>query len=116
MSERFQNDRLITDGFPEGWKVQDRVDEGTALLCVKNWLGLSQCICLRPKLMSTDAWLPTARSIANQSNEIEALRAQVDRYKAALEEAKDALRSNASPRERNNALETIRTALQETGK
>jgi hypothetical protein len=60
------NDRIITDGFPPRWHVQDRLDEGTALLCRKGdaWLGGSRCVCVRPKVQPTDEWLPTARIIA----------------------------------------------------
>ncbi len=57
-------DRLIKEGFPEGWYIQDRVGEGTALLCHKTWQGFSKCICLRPGAIKTDDWVPTAQAIA----------------------------------------------------
>lgn len=65
MNRRQFNDRLITDGFPARWYVQDRLDEGTALLCRETdmWPG-NVCICVRPNAISTDDWLKTARRIA----------------------------------------------------
>lgn len=61
------NDRILKDGFPDGWFVQDRLDENVALLIRPvpgSWLG-SVCLCLRPKAITTDDWLPTAREIAH---------------------------------------------------
>jgi len=60
------NDRIIRDGFPERWFVQDRLDEKVALLCTETpgmWPG-SACICLKPAAITTDEWLPIARQIA----------------------------------------------------
>jgi len=58
------SDRVITDGFPEGWHVQDRAS-GEALLCAPHYAFGGKCVCIRPKILSTDEWLETARSIAN---------------------------------------------------
>lgn len=58
------NDRIIKDGFPDGWYVQDRLDENTALLCRSRDLLGPSCICLRPRATATDDWLATARLIA----------------------------------------------------
>jgi hypothetical protein len=58
------DDFVIIDGFPEGWGVQERPDGVPAILFCTTGMGRSS-ICNRPSLMSTDAWLPTARKIAN---------------------------------------------------
>lgn len=65
--ERFEmstSDRIIREGFPEGWFVQDR-SSGEALLCAPQITLGSTCICLRPGAITTNEWLPTARRIAN---------------------------------------------------
>lgn len=61
------NDRIITEGFPEGWFVQDRIGENHALLCRKADFSISGsiCICTRPRAMKTDDWLLTAQIIAH---------------------------------------------------
>jgi hypothetical protein len=59
------SDRVIREGFPEGWFVQDRIKSGEALLCGPHITFGSTCICLRPGAITTDEWLPTARRIAN---------------------------------------------------
>ncbi len=59
------SDRVIREGFPEGWFVQDRIRSGEALLCAPHITFGSTCICLRPGAITTDEWLPTARRIAN---------------------------------------------------
>lgn len=60
------NDRIITEGFPEGWCVEDRLDENQALLIRKSdfAIGGNMCICQRPAATPTDKWLPIARIIA----------------------------------------------------
>lgn len=58
------NDRIIKDGMPEGWFIQDRLDSNEALLCAPSLNFGSQSICRRPRAISTDDWLPTARRIA----------------------------------------------------
>lgn len=60
-----REDGIIADGFPEGWFVQDRPDENTALLVMPTlgWPG-SACLCLRPKLVPTDEWVHLARETA----------------------------------------------------
>ncbi len=58
------SDRDIREGFPEGWFVQDRIASGEALLCGPHITFGSTCICLRPRAITTDEWLPTARRIA----------------------------------------------------
>lgn len=60
------NDRIITEGFPKDWYIQDRLDDNVALLCRKSIFsfGGSICICLRPKAITTDEWLPYAKLIA----------------------------------------------------
>lgn len=66
MVKREFNDRIITDGLPDGWGIQDRLDEGCALLIRKTpgiWPG-STCICLKPAAITTDEWLSVARRIA----------------------------------------------------
>lgn len=60
------NDRIIKEGLPKGWYIQDRMTENVALL-VKETPGLwpgSTCICLRPKAMDTDKWVPIASLLA----------------------------------------------------
>jgi hypothetical protein len=60
------NDRILKEGFPDGWFVQDRLEENVALLVSPapgSFFG-TYCLCLRPKAVSTDEWLPTARMIA----------------------------------------------------
>lgn len=62
------NDRIIKDGFPDGWFIQDRICQNQALLCRKSIfsvLGGSLCICARPRAMSTDDWILTAQIIAH---------------------------------------------------
>ena len=51
------------DGFPDGWVVQERSAE-EALLCARHWQIGMTCICLKPRLMRIEEWLPTARAIA----------------------------------------------------
>jgi hypothetical protein len=50
------NERIIRDGFPEGWYIQDRICQNQALLCRESDFstGGSLCICLRPRAMRTD--------------------------------------------------------------
>lgn len=64
MNER---DRIIKEGFPDMWYVQDRVDDNEALLCRQSDFALfggGICICTRPRAISTDEWLKTARLLA----------------------------------------------------
>jgi hypothetical protein len=61
------NDRVIEDGFPKGWFIQDRLDSNEALLICHTpgmWPG-TVCVCVRPRAMLTDEWLPMARRIAS---------------------------------------------------
>lgn len=62
------SDRIISEGFPEGWFVQDRPDERTAVLVappgLRDYAAGGKAVCLKPRLLSTDEWLPVARSIA----------------------------------------------------
>lgn len=58
-------DRILSDGFPDGWHVQDRPSEHTALLCAPSEMFGAQCVCLKPGAISTDNWLATAREIAH---------------------------------------------------
>lgn len=70
------NDRILREGFPEGWFVQDRLDENVALLVSPapgSFLG-TYCLCLRPKAASTDEWLATARMIAHSVETMRAMR------------------------------------------
>lgn len=66
MREPVFNDEIHPEGFPDGWHVQDRLDEGVALLCrqISYPIPGNACICLRPKSISTRDWLPVARKIA----------------------------------------------------
>lgn len=61
------NDRIIREGFPEGWYIQDRICENHALLCRESdfAIGGSVCICTRPRATKTDDWILTAQIIAN---------------------------------------------------
>lgn len=61
------NDRIISEGFPEGWYIQDRICQNEALLCRKSdfAFGGSVCICTRPRAMPTDEWVRTAQIIAH---------------------------------------------------
>jgi hypothetical protein len=65
MAEKRFNDRIIDEGFPRYWYVQDRLDEGTALLCRSADFTGSRCVCVRPRALSTDEWLATARKLAH---------------------------------------------------
>lgn len=69
------NDRILREGFPEGWFVQDRLDDNVALLvrpAPGSFFG-TYCLCLRPKAISTDDWLPTARMIAHSVHSMQTL-------------------------------------------
>ena len=61
-------DIIHTEGFPDGWLVQER-DQYEALLCfqpeftVSSWLGPT-CYCRKPRLEKIEDWLPAARTIA----------------------------------------------------
>jgi hypothetical protein len=61
------NDRIITDGLPDGWYIQDRICQNAALLLRRTDFGLFgwTCICTRPRAMSTDDWILTAQIIAH---------------------------------------------------
>ncbi|WP_333826908.1 hypothetical protein [Pararhodobacter sp.] len=62
------NDRIIKDGFPDGWFIQDRICQNEALLCRRSdFFSLSGniCICTRPRAIPTDAWILTAQIIAH---------------------------------------------------
>ncbi|WP_027237830.1 hypothetical protein [Leisingera caerulea] len=61
------NDRIITDGLPEGWFIEDRICQNHALLCRKSdfAIGGMICICTRPRAMRTEDWLLTAQIIAH---------------------------------------------------
>jgi hypothetical protein len=61
------NDKIITDGFPAGWFIQDRICQNEALLCRKSDfspVSRSICICTRPRAMDTADWILTAQIIA----------------------------------------------------
>jgi hypothetical protein len=100
------NDRYITDGFPEGWHVQDRLDDNTALLCrtgnAQFGLALNVCVCVRPRAISTDEWIPTAMRLAHGYARADLHRAEVEAAVVRALEACDAecaelLKSFASP-------------------
>ena len=61
-----RGDRIIDAGFPDGWFIQDRLDDNVALLCRRSdfHYGGWVCICLRPKALTTDHWIPQAQIIA----------------------------------------------------
>ncbi|NTF17172.1 hypothetical protein G6L37_01850 [Agrobacterium rubi] len=63
-----QCDRVISEGFPQGWFVQDRQSERTAVLVappgLRDYAAGGKAVCLKPRLLSTDEWLPVARGIA----------------------------------------------------
>jgi hypothetical protein len=60
------NDRILSDGFPERYYIQDRICQDQALLCVRRDFGMgSLCLCTRPRAMSTDDWLDCARMLAH---------------------------------------------------
>ncbi|PYB71305.1 hypothetical protein [Rhizobium wuzhouense] len=66
MGKREFSDRIIRDGLPDGWFIQDRLDEKVALLVKETpgmWPG-SSCVCLKPNAITTDEWLATAKQIA----------------------------------------------------
>ncbi|CAM3717628.1 MULTISPECIES: hypothetical protein [Phaeobacter] len=60
------NDRIIKDGFPDGWFIQDRICQNEALLCRRSDFspGGITCICTRPRAMETDDWVLHAQIIA----------------------------------------------------
>lgn len=57
-------DRVLTDGFPDGWFLEDRPGAGEALLCRRSELAFGGvvCVCLRPRATPTEQWVLTARS------------------------------------------------------
>lgn len=61
-----RSDVIITEGFPEGWFIQDRVAENEALLCRKSDFayGGCVCICVRPRATQTKDWIRIAHVIA----------------------------------------------------
>lgn len=67
-------DRFVTVGFPEGWAVEDRPSEKTAVLMApSSWQGIvsfGRAVCLRPACMTTEEWLPSARTIADKMSRI----------------------------------------------
>lgn len=83
------NDRIITDGFPDGWFIQDRICQNEALLCRKSdfAFGSFRCICTRPRAMDTDEWLLTAQIIAFGCEAENNRRAEIDRIDRAEEGA-----------------------------
>lgn len=66
MPVEITEDRAIREGFPKGWYVQDRLKEDRALLVCPSFGSLNgeRCLCVRPRAISTEDWLPTARAIA----------------------------------------------------
>lgn len=60
------DDRIIDEGFPQGWFIQDRICQNEALLCRRSDFSIfgSVCICTRPRAMHTDDWVATAQIIA----------------------------------------------------
>ncbi len=62
--------RVITDGFPKGWFVEDRTGENTAVLVAPNHSDSGElagnAICMRPPLVSTEEWLAVAHRIARE--------------------------------------------------
>ncbi len=60
-------DRVFTDGFPDGWFLEDRPGAGEALLCRRSEraFGGVVCVCLRPRATPTAQWVPTAQIIAH---------------------------------------------------
>ena len=67
MNQRSKVDVIHTDGFPNGWLVQER-DEYEALLCFQDpcpsiWRA-PRCFCRKPRLVKIEEWLPTAKIIA----------------------------------------------------
>ena len=59
------NDRIIKDGFPDRFYVQDRICQNAAILCCEGGMFGSNALCVRPRAMTTDDWLPDARRIAH---------------------------------------------------
>ncbi len=60
-------DRIISDGFPEGWFLEDRPGQGEALLCRRSELAFGGvvCVCIRPRATPTAQWILTAQIIAH---------------------------------------------------
>lgn len=60
-------DRVLTDGFPDGWFLEDRPGAGEALLCRRSELAFGGvvCVCLRPRATPTEQWVLTAQIIAH---------------------------------------------------
>jgi hypothetical protein len=60
-------DRVLTDGFPDGWFLEDRPGAGEALLCRRSELAFGGvvCVCLRPRATPTAQWVLTAQIIAH---------------------------------------------------
>lgn len=56
-------DIIHKEGFPEGWFIHERSAQ-EALLCRPCWQFGSQCVCLKPRAIAVEDWLPTARKIA----------------------------------------------------
>ena len=66
------SDSIIDEGFPDGWYVQDRPKENTALLIAPALYTGAQTVCLRPRLVNTKDWLPIARQIAAALSHVQA--------------------------------------------
>lgn len=64
-------DRIYSEGFPEGWFVEDRPGENTSLLCAPNSRFGAITICLRPSGVWLETWLVTARLMAHTLSEHE---------------------------------------------
>jgi len=60
-------DRIISDGFPDGWFIEDRPGAGEALLCRRSELAFGGvvCVCTRPRATPTEQWVLTAQIIAH---------------------------------------------------
>lgn len=75
------NDRIISEGFPDGWFIQDRICQNQALLCRKSDFSFtgSVCVCTRPRAMSTDDWILTAQIIAQGFEQENTARMEAER-------------------------------------
>ena len=60
-------DRIISDGFPDGWFIEDRPGAGEALLCRRSELAFGGVVCIyaRPRAAPAEQWVLTTRIIAH---------------------------------------------------